>query len=99
MIIFKTHPEASIERNEYRDFYYACSFLLGESFVYISKDCLNRIEENPYLYQSKRFGIRKVIFRRFKQHYVAYSIVEEGVFILAFGHAKRLPYYFVDRLK
>lgn len=99
MINLKTHIEARFERKNYSDFYHSCSKQVGDSFDYVSEDCLDRIQENPYLYQSYKLGIRKVIFRRFKEHYIAYIVYPQQIFILAFGHAKRLPYYFTDRLK
>lgn len=72
---------------------------LALSFEATFLRCLAAIVANPLLHRIRRNKTRRVnLTPRFGEHYIAYTLVQERVFILAVAHAKRHPYYWLDRV-
>ena len=49
----------------------------------------SEIQSNPEAYRVRRFGVRRKNLLRFRNHYVAYLILEGRIVIIAIGHAAR----------
>jgi len=57
------------------------------------------IATNPLLFNLRRRQTRRVnLTPRFGEYYIAYTLWRDRIIILALGHAKRLPYYWRNRI-
>ncbi|MDB6139543.1 MAG: plasmid stabilization system [Verrucomicrobiaceae bacterium] len=60
--------------------------------------CQAATAANPLHHRLRRNQTRRVnLAPRFGEYYIAYTLVNEKVFILAVAHARRRPYYWLDR--
>jgi plasmid stabilization system protein ParE len=72
---------------------------LARDFERKIQDAIQRISHDPLAYRVRKYDVRRVNLKRFKEHYVAYMIWREQIIVMAIGHAKRRPYYWYRRPK
>lgn len=70
----------------------------AERFLQSFLDAVNKLTENPYLFQSIDDDIRRVRLKDFPYN-VLYFIQENRVIVVACAHAKRRPGYWRVRLE
>jgi plasmid stabilization system protein ParE len=88
--------EAEIDLAEAVDYYEAQLSGLGHEFVAAVEQQLERIVENPAMYQVLHRGVRRAVMRRFP--YGVFYLVEEAVVVLAIEHQARDPEHWKQRL-
>lgn len=89
--------EAEAELAEAFDYYEAQLSGLGHEFVAAVEQQLERVVENPALYQVMHRGVRRAVMRRFP--YGVFYLFEEGaVVVLAVEHQARDPEHWKQRL-
>lgn len=94
------HPAAQDELEEAVEYYLAIDGELARDFDRYYRRYRQRICENPLLFRIRRFTVRRVnLIPRFGEYYIAYMIWREQVVILAVAHAKRMPYYWRQRIE
>ncbi len=99
MRLVREHRAATDELRAALDYYHAIdpelAFRLLEEFD-SRVDFIRRHPEAPRL---RRYNVRRVNLLRFPSLYIAYMIHSGNIVIIAFGHAKRRPYYWYRRPK
>lgn len=69
---------------------------LGVEFVEEVDRALSRLAESPEVGSSLRGGARRLIVRRFP-YVVIYRVVPDHVLVLAVGHQRRHPDFWINR--
>lgn len=96
---WQIHPAAQQEHDDCIEYYAGIDPELAVSFELRYLQARHDICANPFLYNIRRRGSRRVNLQpRFGEHYIAYTIWREQVVLLAVAHAKRRPYYWRKRL-
>jgi plasmid stabilization system protein ParE len=90
--------EARSELAEAVDWYQSQHPDFGNRFLRAFLEAVNKLAENPYLFQRLDGDIRRVRLRDFPSNRL-YFIQEDRVVIVACSHAKRRPGYWRDRLE
>jgi plasmid stabilization system protein ParE len=90
--------EARSELAEAVDWYRSQHPDFGNRFLLAFLEAVNKLVENPYLFQRLDDDIRRVRLRHFPYN-LLYFIQEDRVVIVACAHAKRRPGYWRDRLE
>ncbi len=70
---------------------------LGSEFVAEVGHALGLLEDHPELGAALRRGARKILVRRFP-YLIIYRLSSDGVLILAVGHQRRHPDFWLKRL-
>jgi plasmid stabilization system protein ParE len=92
--------EARSELAEAIDWYQSQHPDFGHRFLRAFLEAVNKLVENPYLFQCLDDNIRRVRLRLKDFSYnLLYFIQEDRVVIVACAHAKRRPGYWRDRLE
>ncbi len=90
--------EARSELSEAVDWYRSQHPDFGNRFLRAFLEAVNKLVENPYLFQRLDDDIRRVRLKDFPYN-LLYFIQEDRVVIVACAHAKRRPGYWRDRLE
>lgn len=99
MIQSDFHPAAKQEQLDLLAYFENLAPETAERFQGRIDHFLSLIERMPRLIQEHDHGVRIVSLNpHFGQYFIAYTILNKTVIILAIGHAKRKPFYFVDRI-
>jgi toxin ParE1/3/4 len=69
---------------------------LGTEFTAEVEYALSRVAENPEIGSPMRRGARKLLVRRFP-YLVIYRVLPDHVLVLAIGHQRRHPDFWLDR--
>lgn len=69
---------------------------LGVEFTAEIEHALSRLAEDPEIGSPMRRGGRKLLVRRFP-YLVIYRVLPDGVLVLAVGHQRRHPDFWLDR--
>lgn len=96
MIIF--HPSAQQELIEAAAFYEEQLVELGEEFLSVIEQSLDKIEENPDIYRMSHphLDIRRCVIKRFP-FLVYFRRKTEFIEIFAIAHQSKKPDYWVER--
>ena len=89
--------EAEADLAEAFDYYEAQLSGLGHEFVAAVEQQLDRVAENPALYQVLHRGVRRAVMRRFP-YGIFYLVEGEAVVVLAIDHQARDPEHWKQRL-
>jgi hypothetical protein len=96
---FEQHPAAWQEYEEAARYYAAIHPELALDFEDAIADRRDRIRAAPFRFAVRKFNVRRVnLAPQFKEWFLAYIIWRERPVIVAVGHAKRRPYYFLRRI-
>lgn len=90
--------EARSELAEAVDWYRSQHPDFGNRFLRAFLEAVNKLVENPYLFQRLDDDIRRVRLKDFPYN-LLYFIQEDRVVIVACAHAKRRPGYWRDHLE
>jgi hypothetical protein len=72
---------------------------LADDFWSLFVGKISQARETPKLYRVRKQHIRRInLGPQFKEWYVAYMIWNGKFIVLALGHAKRKPFYFINRV-
>ena len=63
---------------------------LGDKFEKETDYLINKLKENPYLFQRKYKHYREAVYKKFP-YYIVYEIIDSSVLIHSFFHANRNP--------
>ena len=91
------HPLAVVELNEASHWYESIDSDISESFVLEFEKQADKILENPYLYNIRDHGCRRINLQHFP-YYLPYSIENDEIVILAVAHQSRKPGYWKNRI-
>ncbi|HRC85632.1 MAG TPA: type II toxin-antitoxin system RelE/ParE family toxin [Thermoanaerobaculia bacterium] len=91
------HPEVGHDIEEAADWYEERKTGLGGTFLAALESCLERIEEQPALYQRVRGAIRRAPLPRPFPHGVFYRSHPEVLEVLAVLHPARNPRIWSER--
>ncbi|HYW06442.1 MAG TPA: type II toxin-antitoxin system RelE/ParE family toxin [Longimicrobium sp.] len=69
---------------------------LGTKFTSEVEHAFSRVAENPEIGSPMRRGARKLLVRRFP-YLVIYRVLPDGVLVLAIGHQRRHPDFWLGR--
>jgi hypothetical protein len=63
---------------------------LGDKFEKETEYLIDKLKENPFLFQRKYKYYREAVFKRFP-YYIVYEIIDNSIIIHSFFHANRNP--------
>ncbi len=92
----RTHPDTDVELEEATFFYEKRSAGLGDDLLYDFEQTIQRIVAAPTRYRKIYDQIRQVRLRRFPFN-IVYEVSENIIYILAFSHLRRRPFYWQNR--
>ena len=92
------HAEAELELWHAVSFYENRVSGLGLDFETETGRILAEIQETPKRYPKVKHGARRSLMRRFP-YSVYYIELPEDIWIVAFAHTSRKPYYWLSRTK
>ena len=92
------HSEAESELWQAMDFYEARARGLGLDFEREIRRIIARIQEAPKRYPKEKHDTRRCLTRRFP-YCVYYLELTDVIWIVAFAHTSRRPYYWTGRTK
>jgi toxin ParE1/3/4 len=90
------HPTAEQELNDAAAYYAAQSYGLGSAFLREVEHAVRQVLKYPESAPLVNRLVSKKLVRRFP-YSVMYSIVPEGIWILAIANQKRRPFYWRGR--
>ena len=90
-------PEAEADIVAAATWYQEQSPIIGASFSRAVRSALDRVQDNPYQYQTVYDRYRRVLLRRFP-YALIYTITDAGIVVLACMHGRRDPKRWQDRL-
>ncbi len=91
------HGEAEKELWHAVDYYEDKVAGLGLDFEYEIQKALISIQIHPNIYTESKYGIRRHLLRRFP-YFIYYDEYEEYIWIIAFAHTSRKPFYWKNRI-
>lgn len=91
------HPDAVVEAQEARDWYFKRSPLAASGFLQALDHALSAVLEAPRRWPERRFGCRQYVFPNRYPYSLVYRADDRGVKIIAVAHQKRHPEYWRDR--
>jgi len=91
------HSAAREEARQAYRYYARIDEALAQDFEVRLTEALNKIAHYPEAYPVRRYNVRRCNLVRFKMYYVAYTILDDHIQILAIGHGWRHPYYWHPR--
>jgi plasmid stabilization system protein ParE len=65
---------------------------LGQRFANVIEASIAQIQQSPFLPRSRKGGYRRFNCRTFP-YYIAYTITDETILVLAIAHERRRPDY------
>ncbi|MDB6069444.1 MAG: hypothetical protein JWL81_615 [Verrucomicrobiales bacterium] len=94
------HPKAWEEFNSALRYYAVnAGSKVTQQFEQCFYESLKSIQAAPLLYRQRENGIRRVNLEApFTEWYIAYLLDTAVPLVVALGHAKRMPHYFLNRL-
>ena len=92
----RTHPDADAELEAATFFYENRSDGLGDDLLYDFERTIQCIVAAPTRYRKICDQIRQIRLRRFPFN-IVYEVSENIIYILAFAHLRRRPFYWQDR--
>jgi hypothetical protein len=96
---WRIHPAAQQELDDCLEWFAHIDPELALAFEERYLQARHAICANPLLYNIRQRGVRRVnLTPRFGEHYIAYTLWEGSLVILAVAHAKRRPHYWSTRL-
>jgi plasmid stabilization system protein ParE len=96
---WQIHPAAQQELDDCLEWFAHIDPELALAFEERYLQARHAICSNPLLYNIRQRGVRRVkLTPRFGEHYIAYTVKNEQLIILAVAHAKRRPHYWRTRL-
>lgn len=90
-------PEAAMDIRRAAEFYARESRGLGAEFLREFESVIMLLSENPEIGVLTRGGARKLVMRRFP-YVVIYRVQPESVLVLAVGHQRQSPDFWIERL-
>lgn len=90
------HEEAAVEFDEAAAYYAVERASLSEAFISAVEDAVAQAKRYPEAAPSVRGRVRSLRVARFP-YSVKYSVVDEGVRVLAVAHDRRRPFYWEGR--
>lgn len=91
------HEDAEQELWHATDYYEDKVAGLGLDFENEIQRALISIQENPKRYVETEYGVRKYLIQKFP-YFVYYIEFEEYIWIVAFAHISRKPFYWEKRI-
>ncbi len=70
---------------------------LGLDFEYEIQKALLSIQRHPGTYTESKYGARRLLLHRFP-YFIYYNEYAEYIWIIAFAHTSREPYYWKTRI-
>ncbi len=70
---------------------------LGLDFEIEIQKALTLIQENPKISTETEYGVRRHLLQRFP-YFIYYDEYEEYIWIIAFAHTSRKPFYWENRI-
>jgi len=71
-------------------YYEAKQLGLGDKFEKEADYIMDKLKQNPYLFQRKYKHYREAVFKRFP-YFIIYEIIDNSVIVHSFFHANRNP--------
>ncbi|MGR3177057.1 MAG: type II toxin-antitoxin system RelE/ParE family toxin [Candidatus Anammoxibacter sp.] len=91
------HEEAEKELWHAIDYYEDKVVGLGLDFEKETQKTLILIQENPKISTETEYGVRRHLLQRFP-YFIYYDEYEEHIWIIAFAHTSKKPFYWENRI-
>ena len=91
------HEEAEKELWYAVEYYEDKAKGLGLDFEQEIQKALALIQENPEISTESEYGVRRYLLQRFP-YFIYYDEYEEYIWIIAFAHTSRKPFYWEKRI-
>ncbi len=91
------HEEAEKELWHAVDYYEGKVAGLGLDFEYEIQKALLSIQRHPNIHTESKHGVRRHLLYKFP-YFIYFDKYEEYIWIIAFAHTSRKPYYWKNRI-
>jgi toxin ParE1/3/4 len=97
------HPDAQTEIIEAGDWYDQQAAALGDDFLVEIDAALSTVSTRPHVWPTwpgtdhLEPSIRRYLLARFRFYAIAYQVFDDHVLVLAVVHARRRPFYWLER--